>query len=46
MKRVVFSEKGYQMISCAKKDNAVLLWDLRKLTTQLPLSIQSEENAK
>lgn len=34
------------MASCAKNDPIVLLWDLRKLTTQPPANIQSEANSK
>ncbi len=34
------------MLSCAKGDPAVLLWDLRKLGTLPPTSIQSETSTR
>ncbi len=40
--RICFSENGYQMASCGKKESAVQLWDLRKLTVQPPINVKTE----
>ena len=46
VKRISYSEKGYQRLSCGKNDSKVMLWDLRKLATQGPAVIEDEKNPK
>jgi len=43
VKRIDFSEKGYQMLTLGKGEAGVRLWDLRKISKEEPVLVKSND---